>query len=274
MIFNPNLILSVMLGLVLCFFSIKIFKLVKTCRTKRFIFIFCFILALVSLSIPAAYLADVIGSNPHYSQFRTLPYSEVLVCLIAPLVGIIIVKLGPSARALGFNNLFNALSLVIMLAYISIPYIKPILRPLQTHLNNNWVDHVAIQTTPSTCGPASLATILKFYGKEDSEANIALHSFTSATGTESWYLARYAHNQGFSYQFLHEPSLKEVPTPAIIGVRLGYIGHFITLLSHQNGVYEVADPLTGKARLTIKQFYQKYHYAGFVLYIKKPENFK
>lgn len=270
MTFNPNFILSLVLGLVLCIFSIKIFKLIKTQQTK--IIVVCFILALISLTIPLAYLSDLIGANPLYSQFRAFPYSEVLVCLIAPLVGVIIVQLGHSTRHLGFHNLFNALCLAMMLVYISLPYIKPLLRPLQTNLNNKWLDNVAIQTTPSTCGPSSLATIFKFYGKEDTEANIAKHSFTSATGTENWYLARYAHNQGFTYQFLNEPILDKVPTPAIIGVRLGYIGHFITLLSHQNGVYEVADPLTGREWLSVKQFYQKYHYSGFVLYIKKPIN--
>lgn len=271
MIFNPNFILSLLLGLLLFFISTKIAKLIAKPQNKIIFLVISFILALISLSIPAAYLSDLIGANPIYAQFRTYPYTELLVILAAPFLGVINAWLADKKISSSLNRVLTGLCLTVMLLYISLPFIKPLIKPLQNNLANKWQDNVAIQTTPATCGPSSLATILKYYGKEDTEANIAKQVFTSATGTENWYLARYAHSQGFDYQFLHIEDLASVPTPAIIGVRLSNFGHFITLLNYQNGIYEIADPLTGRTLLTQEQFNHKYYYTGFVLYIKPSD---
>ena len=261
--FNPIFLLSALIGLILFYVSNKVFKVTNKTITKAWLIILSGILALISLVIPLAYLSDIVGANPQYAQFRAYPYTEMMVILSAPLVGIVNGRLTSKKP----NRLYTCLCLMATLVYISLPFLKPIIRPLQHNLNNQWKDAVAIQTTASTCGPSSLATILKYYGKEDTEANIAAHAYTSASGSENWYLARYAKSQGFSYQFLQEPELAKVPTPAIIGVRLGNAGHFIVLLAHKNGQFEVADPLSGKEILSLAQFNHKYHYTGFVLYI-------
>lgn len=267
MLFNPVFMLSLVLGLILFVVSSKVFKVMDKPISKTVLIIVSALLALISLIIPMAYVSDVIDAHPQYAQFRAYPYTEVLVILFAPLIGLINAWLTRRQP----NRLYNCLCLMVMLVYISIPFLKPIIRPLQHDLENQWKEGVAIQTSASTCGPSSLATILKYYGKEDTEANIAAHAYTSGSGSENWYLARYAYSQGFNYQFLHEPILAKVPTPAIIGVRLGSIGHFIVLLAHNNGLYEVADSLSGKEMLTLAQFNAKYRYAGFALHISPQD---
>lgn len=267
MILIPNFILSLLLGLLLFSISTKLFNSINKLWYKIVFLIISFILALISLSIPATYLIGHIGANPLYAQFRATPYTELLVILAAPFTAVFNSWLTKKTCSTQTWTI-TCLCLITMLLYISLPFIKPLIRP-QTVTNTKWVDNVVLQTTPATCGPSSLATIFKYYGKEDSEANIAKQAFTSATGTENWYLARYAHSQGFDYQFLHINDLKKAPAPAIIGVRLGSFGHFITFFGYHNGIYEIADSLTGRAFLSDEQFHHQYHYTGFVLYIKQ-----
>ena len=56
-----------------------------------------------------------------------------------------------------------------------IPFIKPILLPVKAYskIENKWQDNICIQTTNSTCGPSSLATLFKFEGIEKTEEEIA-----------------------------------------------------------------------------------------------------
>lgn len=271
MVFNPNLIVSVLLGILLFFITQWCFKSLCYRRAEIMFIVGSLFLALISLLIPIAYLSDMVGANPMYAQFRSLPYSELLVVAVVPLVSLIMLWCKVKINSTFGKSFTAGLCMVMMLFYISIPFIKPLIRPLTITLADKWQDGVALQTTPSTCGPSSLATIFKYYGKKDSESHIALQAYTSASGTENWYLARYAATQGFHYQFLHEVELAKVPTPAIIGVKLRHFGHFIVLLSNQNGFYEVADPLIGKIGLSIEEFESKYQYTGFVLYISQKK---
>ena len=268
-VLNPNFFLSLLLGIVLFLVSAKFFKTPHSVLGKCLVLIVGFILLLISLSIPAAYLSDLIGANPLYAQFRAFPYTELLVVLISPVTGALSGWLA-TQRTQSKASIYRA-CLLITLFYISLPFIKPLLRPLSPDIGNQWVEGIALQTTSSTCGPASLATIINRYGQTDTEANIARQAFSSSTGTENWYLARYAQRQGYQYQFLHEPELSKVPTPSIIGVKLGKAGHFITLLNHHNGTYAIADSLSGLQHLTAEAFKQKYLYNGFVLHIKQSD---
>lgn len=258
-----NFILCLLSGLVLFFIFTNLFRSLDSQFKRILLLLVTGIFAVFSFTIPIAYFSDVIGSNPLYAQFRSYNYTEMLVVLFAPFIGTI----NGWFTARKHNSFYTCVCLVVMFLYISSPFLKPLIRPLQHDLKNQWKDDVAIQSTASTCGPSSLATIFKLYGKNDTESNIATYAYTSSSGSESWYLARYAHEQGFNYQFLQEPELAKVPTPSIIGVRLGIIGHFIVLLAHKNGMYEVADPISGKETLTLDQFNRKYKYTGFVLNI-------
>ncbi len=258
---NPNFYISIFLFLFLFWLSDRGFSKKSINTPQKTILGFCVLLAAISLSIPMAYLSDAIGAHPNYAQFRALPYTEILVVLSAPLLAYIANKLKT------FNNNFVMpwLLLCLGLFYIGLPFIKPIIRPLHISMAAQWQDGIALQSTPSTCGPASLLTIFRQYGVTDTESHIAQQAFTSRSGTENWYLARYAKTQGLDYQFLHIPHLQDVPPVSIIGVKLGKAGHYITLLDNQNGVYTIADSLNGIHRFSLVEFEKHYAYTGFVL---------
>src|SRR5260370_33026524 len=59
-----------------------------------------------------------------------------------------------------------------------------------------------LQTTYSTCGPASSASLLQAFGQDASEQQLARESFTSKGGTEIWYLARAFRRRGFRTNFV------------------------------------------------------------------------
>lgn len=257
--------ICIILGVMLYLVSLKAFQSTQRSKIQWVQFGINFVLALIAFSIPMAYLSDAIGEHPLYAEFRSIPYSEFLVTLVAPLAGAVAgffmqLKL-MTPRAI------ESVCLVGVIGFILIPFLKPIFNPLDITDNTRWQDGVVIQSTASSCGPSSLTTIFNYYGRKDSEYNIAKHVYTSATSTENWYLARYAKSQGFTAQFLVQSDLAKVPVPAIIGVKIGRMGHFISLLSHKDGVYEVADSLSGRATLSQREFDERYQFNSFVLHI-------
>ena len=128
-----------------------------------------------------------------------------------------------------------------------------------------YADGVCMQSTSSTCGPACLVTILNQFGKQETELSVAERSFSCGSGTENWYLARYAKQQGLDYQFSFLKDISEIKTPAIIGVGTVRNGHFIAVLRVENGVYTIGDPLIGLEKLTEHEFLQQYPFTGFAL---------
>lgn len=264
---NPNYFIALIMGSIIYFISISYFSKYHPYIEKKYsLILLVIIFTLMSLLIPAGYISDFIGENPYYAYFRAYPYTELLVVLIAPLAGLITQFI---VYLCGKKVFFYCLGFATLLLYISTPFIKPIIRPLPKQMNDKWYENIALQTTKSTCGPASLATIMNYYGDKGSETNIARAAFSSASGTENWYLARYAEQHGYQYRFLRETILSNIPTPAIIGVKLGRAGHFITLLSHDDQYYTVADSLSGLHTLTEQDFNKKYRFNGFVLYFTK-----
>ncbi|VFS46538.1 hypothetical protein [Budvicia aquatica] len=82
---NPNYYVALLLSPALFFVSARLFSKLKSRAGKRRYITIAFIMALISLTIPAAYFSNTIGESPGYAQFRVLAYSELLVCLSAPL---------------------------------------------------------------------------------------------------------------------------------------------------------------------------------------------
>lgn len=150
------------------------------------------------------------------------------------------------------------------------PFLKPVLGPLpEREFRKVWTKTVCIQSTLATCGPASLATILRATGREAKERDIAraVHSYRG--GTEAWYLARYARARGLNAEFRHGKGFPEhVRWPAIIGVTVGDgRGHFIPILGREGGRYFVGDPMIGPERLSREELERRYGFTGFALEI-------
>jgi len=162
---------------------------------------------------------------------------------------------------------------VLLAAVICVPFSKPFLAPLKpSSMRDQWSGDACMQSTSSTCGPASVATILKRLGRSVTEREVALAAFSYAGGTEAWYLARFVRSTGLEARFDFREGFKsDVECPALAGVRFGPGGHFIALLERSGDGYVIADPLYGQKVLSVNELTQRYEFSGFYLVVSKNE---
>jgi hypothetical protein len=150
------------------------------------------------------------------------------------------------------------------------PMVKVLINPLdQTVLVDTWQDGICLQSTPSTCGPAALATLMKQRGYTVSETTIAQAAYTSGTGTELWYLARFARSQGVATHFVFAPDT--IFPHAIIGTSNGYSGHFIAILAIHADEITIADSLRGRLLITREALSKAFHFSGLSLVLTAPD---
>ena len=190
--------------------------------------------------------------------------SELAACGLGFVAGFIHSSLQPSS--LGERLAAPA----ILLALLLVPYSKPWLGPLDlARLNNRCDGEVCMQSTLSTCGPASAATILNSMGAKTSERELAMECHTYQGGTESWYLARAIRRRAFEARIRIEPeNPRSLPSPAIAGVVLrGGAGHFIAVLSQTPDRVVIADPMKGKLVIDRADLRRAYNFTGFFLVV-------
>ena len=224
----------------------------------------------VLLSIPSIlyifYYTHFMDGAVWYYNLRTQPNTELLASGLGFLAGILSALWKP--ESLTQRAAIPVITLIVLL----IPFLKPLFDPLNyAGLNANCPEEVCMQSTPSTCGPSSAATILKMYGDTTSERELAESSFTSHSGTEIWYLARALQRRGYVTQVIVQSVPAPLPPlPAIAGVTLpGGAGHFVALLSQKNGQVTVADPVTGEIQIPSSDVPKTYHLTGFFLTVSR-----
>ncbi|MDB6109343.1 MAG: peptidase bacteriocin processing [Pedosphaera sp.] len=226
------------------------------------------------LAIPgvlyAGYYSKLLGEPIWFYELRTLTGSELLAALTGFAAGWAQVRLIPKVR---LSRLGARMLVPVLLGVgLAVPYLKPIFRPLRNvSLRDEWQDGVCLQSSASTCGPASAVTILRELGQPASEAGLAQESFASASGTENWYLARALRHHGMRTRFLFSAGL-QCSLPAISGVRLrsaGNAGHFIALLGREGEQFVVADPLDGRFTNTLGELRMKYEFTGFLMVVNR-----
>jgi len=243
-----------------------------TARASAYLALFVGLLLAVPSIIYDLYYARVLGEPLWLYRIRTIPGSELLGSLAGLLAGWIQGRVIPHLRLSSLGKRF--LVPVVFGFAIALPYLKPLLRPLRSGtLREQWEAGACLQSTPSTCGPAAAATIVRRLGGRVSERELARESFTCSSGTENWYLARTLRRHGFRTDFLlSDPS--KVPLPAIAGVRLrslGNSGHFIALLERGDDKLVVADPMDGLSTNTLAHLEGPYEFTGFFLLIQKAD---
>jgi hypothetical protein len=122
------------------------------------------------------YYAHLFPELSWYYQFRSIGVAGGLVASLLP------------------RRLFE-LSLLGVVALSTVPIIKPFIGPIPADLlQDEWDGEVCLQSTPSTCGAASTATILKQLGINVTESELAeeAHSYSGGTevssqsGEEAW----------------------------------------------------------------------------------------
>ena len=224
--------------------------------------------AAVIIALPGAsfafYYAHLISAPSWYYEFRSCRGTE---CLLLPLglAGGLIATILP--RSLLILPLFGTA------AFALAPILKPIVHPISPEIfYDKWDANVCLQSTPSTCGAASVATILKHYQVQVSEREIAHDAYSYVGGTEAWYLARVVRDRGYDASFHFSSGFDpKITLPAVAGVRLDSNGHFIAILSRISDRFEIGDPLTGREVVSSNELADRYVFTGFYLSITRKE---
>lgn len=221
------------------------------------------ILALPGASFAAHYV-HVLPEAGWYYEFRSWRGTECLLLMLGPAGGLF-------ASLLPRNLLL--LPLFVTTALAIAPVLKPLIRPIPREtLSDQWDAGVCLQSTSSTCGAASVATILGDCGVSVSEGQIAKEAHSYIGGTEAWYLARAVRDRGCSARFSRSSGFDpEVPLPAVAGVRLNSSGHFIAIRSREGDRFQIGDPLVGREVLSIDELKRRYGFTGFYLSIAKGD---
>ena len=266
MAFNLLLLPTVALGLSLFVAGIKLEKWSTARSGRNAMWLLAITCALPGLLYATFYL-HLFDDAAWFYELRTATHSELAASGVGLLAGMLYSKLEPE----GFGE--RAFALLAFLTVLMIPHAKPMLAPLNyAQMRDACTGPVCLQSTPSTCGPASAATLLRYLGFPASERGLAQESFTYRGGTESWYLARAIARRGLHTAFmLHNDSSRSMPTPSIAGVRLrGNTGHFIAILDQTQSHVTFVDPLVGLATLEKARMTEKYRFTGFFLQVSRP----
>ena len=212
----------------------------------------------------AAFYTHAFGDPAWYYQFRSLPGTELLVVLIGVAGGFAAALL---PRILFFVPLFG------VAAFSAVPFAKPFIGPLETDdFTDNWSDGICMQSTPSTCGAASSATVLRHFGIIVTEARLAAEAHSYSGGTEAWYLARALRSRGLLVRFESGSGFPpDQCLPAVVGVRLGSVGHFMAIIGREGDRWIVGDPLRGRELLSRDELLERYEFTGFRMVIDRKD---
>lgn len=264
MFFNPNVCIAIFIGILLFTLGDTLGSNAKRRSIVAMLLIAGIVMVLPALSF-GLYYVHVIDEPIWYIEYRSIPYIEILSGFSGFLFGL----LSKTLSKIRTVNIHQFLYFLIAMLFCIVPFIKPIVLPVKlfSNITNTWVGDVCMQSTPSTCGPCSAATILKYYGINITEEEIARNSYTAATGTEIWYLIRYLRNIDFDVRLHKIDNIFDVPTPAIVGTKVGWAGHFIALLDIQDDKLVIGDSLVGELVLTREEFNERYTFEHFVFEI-------
>lgn len=243
------------------FAFVMIYAWLRTRSLKiRVIFLFGFTFFAIPSILFAVYYLHVLPEQAWFYTLRSWSGSEFLVIFLGCAAG---------AAASLLPRLLLIVPLFALIGVGVVPYLKPLIGPLpDSEFRDLWQGDICLQSTASTCGAASVATILRRLGVRTSEREAARAAFSYAGGTEAWYLARYARNKGLVPRFDFRRTFSpDAGFPAIVGVRIGSVGHFIVVLDISDGQVTFADPLGGQERIPFSEFERRYKFTGFHLVI-------
>jgi Peptidase C39 family len=222
----------------------------------------------VLLAVPGVlnvlYYAHLFDGATWYYNFRTLPHSELMGAGLALLFGVLQRLLHPHTVG------EKLIAPFVLVSLLFVPFMKSVLDPVDySQLRHSCESEVCLQSTPSTCGPTSAATLLKLFGLSASEEELARECLTYRGGTEIWYVARAFRERGLTTVFvIQSPDHISPPAPAIAGVVLpGGAGHFIAILGDNADTVSIGDPLEGKILVPRDKLNSAYKFTGFFLVI-------
>src|SRR5207253_2955873 len=119
------------------------------------------------------YYTHLFDNAAWFYRFRILSFTEFLPAGIGLLAGVLYSLFDP--ESLG-EKLVVPTALVVL---VLIPVVKPLLDPIELYrLSEHCDGEVCMQSTFSTCGPSSAATLLKEFGIAADEKQLARECLT------------------------------------------------------------------------------------------------
>ncbi len=255
------------LGFIAAAFSVALFALTYQQAVQRKVKTrLCICAGFVLLSVPsllfASYYLHILPECAWFYELHSWRGAEFFVIFLGGAAG---------AAASLLPRFLLGLPLFALLALGVAPYIKPIAAPLsESSIHEQWREDACLQSTGATCGPASVSTILRQFGVSANEREAAKAAFTYAGGTEAWYLARYVRSKGLNAHFDFEKTFfPSSGLPAVVGVRIGGVGHFIAVLDVNGNQVTFADPIFGKEHVSMPDFQRRYQFTGFHMVVSR-----
>jgi hypothetical protein len=129
---------------------------------------------------------------------------------------------------------------------------------------------------------------LRALGVDVGERALAAEADTTTSGTLNWLLARAIRARGVDVRFTEPASIDDVRAPAIVGVGVGTLGHFVAYLGTQPpastadargdlvigdlviGDLVIGEPLKGRVVMTRAAFDARYRFDRFALELTRP----
>lgn len=229
----------------------------------------CSAVTAVTASLPwalfvAYYLHIDALEGARYYEWRSWSWTDALAGLVGVPVGALCA--GPEVVRRG------AAALVITSALLVVAFAKPVLiRMPGAWIKDTWRDDVCLQSTAATCGPCAAATVLRSVGDHGvTERALADEAWSTTSGTLNWLLVRALRDRGYQARFTDPATLDDVTPPAIIGVRLGDVGHFLAYLGRADGgagAYVIGEPLKGRRVMSADEFARAYAFDRFAIEI-------
>lgn len=170
------------------------------------------------------------------------------------------------------KGLFSRHNGMVFVIILMLPiYIYPIIYPVETNFLDRWKDGVCLQSSPESCGPASVATMLRYYNIIKTEEEISPGVYLSKMGTDLWHLARYFRKYGLKVEiFPVSDKPEDIPVPCLAMVfqenSQGF-NHCIVIFNKTRTTYTIGDPQYGLFTWPKSRVFQQYQFQGFIIHV-------
>lgn len=201
-------------------------------------------------------------------------YMDILQAFGAVLIGLAYPLMKEKAR----QRILFVVFVIVFIFYMSFDKIYLITHDIKyAQFESREKEGVVMQSKYFTCLPASVSTILKHWGIDAKEGELAYLARTTARGTDSYHMI-YAIEQLGKKQKLSAylqnitfEELKNLPQPCILTVYFSTskrnIPHAVVFFGKNGNKLILGDPLYGRREIDKKELFEKYSWKGETLQI-------
>jgi len=228
------------------------------------------VLAAVGLVLVAWPILVTLFPDRLYFLYPAVEHGHIIFATAFLFVGVLFKSYMDHSR----RRILNAVLLVVLTYSV---FADPVHLALEGDeiraLDGGVRDGVSIQATHYTCMPSATATVMRLWGVEAKEGELAYAMRTGFQGTHATrvpaVVRRYgaargldAHIESLSLQELRARGL-----PAVVGGYDGGIRHAIALLELDETHVVIGDPLRGRRRFSLEEWQKSFRFNGEAIVI-------